>query len=171
MNEKSGIVIYQGENGKIELRTDMVGDTIWATQIQIGDLFGVDVRTVNEHLQNIFKSNELIEIPTIRKFRIVQNEGGRKIKREVNCYNLDAIIAVGYRVNSKKATQFRIWATGVLRQYLTRGYSLNQYKLEKSPKALLDLYTAMAAIDSKGPSGKFRGKITIKLTEDFDPRK
>ncbi|MDE1974941.1 MAG: virulence RhuM family protein [Patescibacteria group bacterium] len=168
---KDNIVIYQGESGEIELRADTKKDTIWATQAQIAELFDVDVRTVNEHVQNIFQSKELNEASTIRKFRIVQNEGVRKVKREVNCYNLDVIIAVGYRVNSKKATQFRIWATGVLRQYIISGYSLNRYKLEKSPSALFDLYNAMARIDSKGPGGKFRGKVTIKLTEDFDPRK
>ena len=101
----------------------------------------------------------------------VQQEGKRQIERQVDYYNLDVIISVGYRVKSKRGTQFRIWATGVLRQYLVRGFSLNNYRLEKSPKSLFDLYNAMARIDSKGPGGKFKGKVTIKLTEDFDPRK
>jgi hypothetical protein len=169
--KENNIVIYKNKNGEVELRADIEKDTIWATQAQVAKLFEVDIRTVNEHLKNIFSTGELSESSTIRKFRIVQNEGGRKVRRNINLYNLDVVIAVGYRVNSKTATQFRIWATGVLREYLKQGYSLNQYKLEKSPKALLDLYNAMARIDSKGPGGKFKGKITIKLTEDFDPRK
>ena len=93
------------------------------------------------------------------------------IKRQIECYNLDAIIAVGYRISSKKATQFRIWATNVLREYLKSGYSLNQYKLEKSPEALLDLYATMSSIESKGLGGKLRGKITFKMTQDFEPGK
>jgi len=89
----------------------------------------------------------------------------------VDYYNLDAIIAVGYRVSSKKATQFRIWATRVLREYLAGGFALNNYKLEKAPKALLELYTAMARIESSAKGGKMKGKVTLKLTEDFDPSK
>ena len=86
-------------------------ETFWLNQKRIAELFGVDVRTINEHLQNIYKTNELNRESTIRKIRIVQKEGSRDVGREVDFYNLDAIIAVGYRVNSYQATQFRIWAT------------------------------------------------------------
>ena len=99
----------------------------------------------------------------------VQKEAGRNVKRPIIVYNLDAIIAVGYLVNSKKATQFRIWAKSVLKEYLTRGYSLNKYKLEKSPGALLDLYSTMSSIESKVLGGKLRGKVTFKMTQDFEP--
>ena len=167
---ENNIVLYQSENGAVELRADIEKDTVWATQEQIAQLFEVTIPTINEHLKNIFESNELAEVSTIRKFRIVQNEGKRKVNRDTNCYNLDAIIAVGYRVNSKKATQFRIWATGILRDHLKNGYTLNKYKLDKSPEALMDLYTAMSLIESKGLGGKLRGKVTFKLTQDFESK-
>ena len=110
------IVVYQGKSGAIELKGDFKHENIWATQVQIARAFGVDVRTVNEHIKNIYKTEELQEKATIRNFRIVQNEGGRQVKREVNHYNLDMIISVGYRVNSTKATKFRQWASNVLKE-------------------------------------------------------
>ena len=168
---KNNIVIYEGENGEVELQADMKKDTIWATQAQISALFDVNIPAINEHLTNIFKTNELSSRATIRNFRIVQNEGGREVNRKVKHYNLDAIIAVGYRVNSKKATQFRVWATKVLRNYILSGYSLDVNKIKKSPKTLMKLYETMALIDSEGSVGRLKGKVTIKLTEDFDPRK
>jgi len=168
---KNDIAIYEGEDGKVELRADLEKDTIWATQEQIADIFSTTVPNISLHLKNIYKEGELTDAATIKKSLRVQKEGGRAVRRALDLYNLDAIIAVGYRVNSKKATQFRIWATNVLRQYVVNGYSLNHYKLEKSPNALFELYAAMARIDSKASGGKFRGKVTIKLTEDFDPRK
>ena len=96
----------------------------------MAELFGVDVRTVNEHLQNIFKSGELEKEATIRKIRIVQQEGSREVARELDFFHLDAIIAVGYRVNSYQATQFRIWATNTLREYITKGFVLNDDMLK-----------------------------------------
>ncbi len=165
---KNNIVIYEDKNGNVELRADIEKDTLWTTQKMMATLFDCSPDNVSLHLKNIFNDGELDESSVTEEFSVTASDGK---KYKVIHYNLDAIIAIGYRVNSKKATQFRIWATGVLRKYLTSGYSLNQYKLEKSPKALLDLYNAMALIDSKGPGGKFKGKITIKLTEDFDPRK
>ena len=166
--EKSEIVIYQTEKGDIELRADIKEDTVWATQIQIAELFDTTVPNINMHLDHIFTEGELDKNRTIKKNLIVQKEGGRAVKRQVDLYNLDSIIAVGYRVSSKKATQFRIWATNVLREHLKNGYSLNRYKLDKSPEALLELYAAMSAIESKGLGGRLRGKVTFKMTQDFD---
>jgi hypothetical protein len=168
---KDNIIIYENKNGTVELRADIEKDTIWATQAQMAQLFEIDIRTVNEHLKNIFITEELKEISTIRKFRIVQSEGGRKVRREVNLYNLDAVIAVGYRVNSKKATQFRIWATGVLREYLKQGYVLNRYRLDKAPEALKGLGDALALIESNKYPGKLKGKIIIKLTKNMESSK
>ncbi|HCY26063.1 TPA: hypothetical protein DIC38_00030 [Candidatus Nomurabacteria bacterium] len=102
--KKNKIIIYQSSSGAIELRGDVKNETIWATQAQIAEAFDVNVRTINEHIKNIFKTDELLEKATIRKFRIVQSEGNRKIERDINHYNLDMILSVGYRVNSKKAT-------------------------------------------------------------------
>ncbi len=100
----------------------------------MAELFGVDVRTVNEHLQNIYKTNELVMEATIRNFRIVQTEGTREVSREVDFYNLDAIIAVGYRVNSFQATQFRIWATKTLREFIIKGFVLDDERLKQGTR-------------------------------------
>ena len=116
-----------GENG-IEVR--VAEETVWLTQKLIAALFEVDVRTVSEHLQNIFASNELTEQATLRNFRTVQKEGGREVARNVACYNLDAIIAVGFRVNSTRATQFRQWVIGILRDFAIRGYVLDKERLK-----------------------------------------
>lgn len=165
--EKSEILIYQTEKGEIQLRADIKQDTIWATQAQIADLFDTTIPNISVHFKNIYDENELDKNQTIKENLIVQKEGGRAVKRQIDLYNLDAIIAVGYRVSSKKATQFRMWATRILREHLTKGYTLNQYKLEKAPEALMDLYTAMSLIESKGVGGKLKGKVTFKLTQDI----
>jgi hypothetical protein len=103
-------------------------------QKRMAELFGIGVQTINHHLQDIYKSNELNEIATIRKIRIVQIEGTREVSREVDFYNLDAIIAVGYRVNSREATQFRIWATQVLREYLIKGFVMDDERLKQGKR-------------------------------------
>ena len=116
MNTEDKLVIYQAADGAIELPVDAKLETIWASQRQIAEVFCVNVRTVNEHLGNIFDTEELDRGSTVRKFRIVRIEGEREVEREIDHYNLDAIISVGYRVNSKNATAFRKWATKTLRE-------------------------------------------------------
>ncbi|HLG03199.1 MAG TPA: virulence RhuM family protein, partial [Bacteroidia bacterium] len=106
----------------------------WLSQKKMAELFGADVRTVNEHLQNIYNTNELEREATIRKTRIVQKEGIRDVSRDVDFYNLDAIIAVGYRVNSRQATQFRIWATKTLREFIIKGFVLDDERLKQGPR-------------------------------------
>jgi hypothetical protein len=125
-------IIYQTKSGALELKGDFTRETVWATQAQIARAFEVDVRTINEHIKNIYKTEELNEAATIRKFRIVQNEGGRDVEREVLHYNLDLIISTGYRINSLKATKFRQWATKTLREHLTKGYTLNKKVILKN---------------------------------------
>ena len=115
----------------MKLRVLVEGETLWLTQKMMAELFDVDVRTISEHLQNIYDSGELDEISTVRKNRIVQKEGTRDVSREIEFYNLDAIIAVGYRVNSRRATQFRIWATQVLREYIIKGFVLDDERLKQ----------------------------------------
>ena len=114
MTEKNEIVIYTTPEGKETFEVNLKKETVWLSQKQMAGLFEKDVRTVNEHIKNIFKEGELEENSTIRKFRIVQKEGNRQVERIRSCYNLDVIISVGYRVNSKRGTQFRIWATNPL---------------------------------------------------------
>lgn len=122
------IFTSQANENTIEVRVE--DETVWLTQKLIAVLFGVDIRTVNEHLKNIYSEDELMEKTTIRKNRIVQKEGNREVSRGVLFYNLDAIISVGYRVNSLRATQFRQWATGVLRDFAIRGYVLDKERLK-----------------------------------------
>ena len=129
-NTEKRIEIYQGMEGEVVFEVDAEEETIWATQEQISRVFDTGLPTINYHLKNIYKTGELDEKRTIRKNRIVRTEGKRQVTREINTYNLDAIISVGYRVNSKKATKFRIWATSVLRRYLTDGVAVNQKRLE-----------------------------------------
>ena len=129
---KDNPIIYQTKSGALELRGDAKNETVWATQIQIAEAFGVDVRTVNEHIRNIYKTNELNMGATIRNFRIVRKEGSRTIERDITHYNLDLIISVGYRVNSKTATNFRIWATKMLKQHIVSGYTINRSRIAKN---------------------------------------
>ena len=132
MNEfNNSIIIYQPHTDQPAIDVRIEGETVWLSQRQMGELFGVDVRTISEHLSNIFSSGELEKEATIRKFRIVRREGTRNVTRSVEHYNLDAIISVGYRVKSATATQFRIWATKRLREYLVQGCSINQQRLEQ----------------------------------------
>ncbi len=130
----SHFVLYTTPNGDVKLDVFLQNETLWLTQKMMAELFGVDIRTISEHLQNVFKSGELSEEATIRKIRIVQQEGSREVSREVEFYNLDAIISVGYRVNSRRATQFRIWATQVLREYITKGFVLNDDRLKQGQR-------------------------------------
>lgn len=125
------ILLYSAPTGSVKIEVIYEGETFWLSQRKMAELFGVDVRTINEHLQNIFKSGELEVSATIRKFRIVQTEGNREVQREVEFYNLDAIIAVGYRVNSYQATQFRIWATRTLKEFIIKGFVLDDERLKQ----------------------------------------
>ena len=124
MNE---LVIYQ--NGEIELGISIKEETIWLTQKQIVELFDSSKANISEHIKAIFDSHELDRGSTVRKFRTVQKEGNREVSRDLEHYNLDVIISVGYRVNSIKATKFRQWATSVLKQYITNGYAINSEKI------------------------------------------
>jgi hypothetical protein len=134
------MLFYATPDGTVRVEVVFEGETFWLSQRKMSELFGVGVQTINHHLQEIYKSNELIDIATIRKFRIVQTEGIREVAREVDFYNLDAIIAVGYRVNSREATQFRIWATQVLREYLIKGFALDDERLKQGQRIGKDYF-------------------------------
>ncbi len=125
MNQEHEIVLYQIEDTKICVNVIFKDETFWLTQRAMAELFDVNVPAISKHLSNIFEEEELIKESTVSKMEIVQMEGKRKVKREQEFYNLDAIIAVGYRVNSKKATRFRQWATKTLKEYITKGFVLN----------------------------------------------
>jgi hypothetical protein len=130
---QSSIVLYQTEDGRTRIQCRFEAETIWLTQALIAELFQKDVRTINEHLVNIFEEGELSREATIRKFRIVRFEGAREVAREVEHYSLPAILAVGYRVRSQRGTQFRQWATARLSEYLVKGFTLDDERLENPP--------------------------------------
>lgn len=123
------VQIFTSPDGKAELTVALEQDTVWLSQAQMGELFGKDVRTINEHVINVFAEGELGRESTIRKFRIVRQEGRRQVRREIDHYNLDVIISVGYRVKSQRGVQFRQWANRVLKEHLVQGYTLNQRRL------------------------------------------
>lgn len=123
MNE---IVLYTPDELTEHIEVRINEETVWLNRQQIAVLFGRDVKTIGKHINNVFSEGELQKHSTVANFAIVQTEGGRRIKRQIEHYNLDVIISVGYRVKSKQGTQFRIWATNVLRDYLLKGYALNQ---------------------------------------------
>lgn len=129
--QNSNFILYAANDGMVKVEVIVQGETVWLTQKRMAELFSVDVRTISEHLRNIFNTNELEESATIRKFRTVQKEGTREVSRELDFYNLDAIIAVGYRVNSYKATQFRIWATQTLKEFIIKGFVLDDERLKQ----------------------------------------
>jgi len=139
IGNKGEIVIYQGKDGKAALEVTLQQETVWLSQVLMGQLFDKDRRTVSEHVNNIYKEKELQRDQTIRKFRIVQTEGKRQVERDVDFYNLDVIISVGYRVKSQRGTQFRIWASQVLKDHLIKGYSVNERRLREQNAHLAEL--------------------------------
>jgi hypothetical protein len=131
MKPKSELILYQTEDNRTRIEVRLENETVWLTQKLMAELFQKDVRTVNEHIQNIFEEGELMPEATIRNFRIVQPEGARQVTREIEHYSLDVIIAVGYRVKSHRGTQFRQWATQRLREYIVKGFTLDDERLKE----------------------------------------
>ena len=130
---QSSFVLYRTEDGRTRIQCRFENETIWLTQALIAELFQKDVRTINEHLVNIFEEGELSREATIRKFRIVRREGKREVTRDVEHYNLPTILAVGYRVRSHRGTQFRQWATARLSEYLVKGFTMDDERLKNPP--------------------------------------
>ncbi len=128
-------MLYTTPNGDVKLEVFIQDETLWLTQKAIATLLDVEVPAISKHLNNIYESGELVKEATISILETVQNEGSRQVKRKVEFYNLDAIISVGYRVNSSKATQFRIWATQVLKEYIIKGFAMNDVRLKQGDKA------------------------------------
>ena len=137
MPEKQKLAIYQAKDGSLELRKDAYRETIWANLDQIASLFGRDKSVISRHIKNIFKDEELEKNSTVAFFATVQKEGNRKVKRDIEFFNLDLILSVGYRVNSKIATQFRQWATKTLKEHITNGFTINPKRIEKNHQAFL----------------------------------
>jgi hypothetical protein len=128
----SSLILYQTEDGQTRIEVRLLDETVWLSQAQLCELFDKDKRTISEHIQNIYKEGELSPDSTVRKFRTVQTEGLREVARQVDFYNLDVIISVGYRVSSHRGTQFRIWATARLKEYLIKGFTLDDERLKQN---------------------------------------
>jgi len=169
---KGQFLVYEAEDGRVKIDVRLEDETVWLTQKLMADLFQVTVPTVNEHIKNIYNERELIPDATIRKFRIVQKEGRRNVTRMVDFYNLDMIISVGYRVKSHVATRFRIWATRHLREYIIKGFVLDDERL-KNPDQPFDYFDELLRRiqDIRTSERRFYQKITdIYATSiDYDP--
>ena len=129
--EKNEIVLFESRDGAVTLPVSVRDESVWLTRMQMADLFDVTPQNITIHLKKVYAAGELEREATSKDFLLVQTEGGRQITRSVNCYNLDAIISVGYRVNSTRATQFRIWATRILKDYIVRGYAINRERMRQ----------------------------------------
>lgn len=168
----SQIIIYRSESGAVKLDVRLDGDTVWLTQKMMAELYQVTIPTINEHIKNILIEGELDQVSTIRKFRIVQIEGNREVNREVDFYNLDMILSVGYRVKSALATQFRIWATKTLKEYIIKGFVLDDERL-KNPDQPFDYFEELTRRiqDIRTSEKRFYRKITdiYALSVDYDP--
>ena len=171
--KKDQILLYTTEDSDVKIDVFFQDETVWLTQKMMSELFDVDVRTVNEHLQNVYQEGELAKNATIRKFRIVQKEGNREVTRKINFYNLDAIISVGYRVNSVRATQFRIWATKTLREFIIKGFVLDDERLKNGRHFGKDYFDELLERirEIRASERRFYQKITDIYTQcsiDYD---
>ncbi|MDK2063812.1 RhuM family protein [Aliarcobacter butzleri] len=141
----SNIIVYN--DGELELKVSVEQESVWLNRNQIAELFGRDVKTIGKHISNVFDEKEVEKYSTVANFATVQNEGGRDVKRDIEYYNLDVIISVGYRVKSQKGVRFRQWATSILKNYIQNGYAINYHKITE--QKLFELENDMRVIKSK----------------------
>jgi hypothetical protein len=171
----SNILLYRTNQGEVKIEVIFNSETFWMSQKRMAILFGVDVRTINYHLGQIYESGELKEETTIRKIQIVQQEGERDVERSPLFYNLDAIIAVGYRVNSYQATQFRIWAIGILKEFIVKGFVLDDERLKQGRHFGKDYFDDLLQRirEIRTSERRYYQKITDVYAEcsaDYDPK-
>ena len=169
------VVLYQTDDGNVNVSVIYYDETFWLTQKAMADLFGVNVPIISKHLQNIYEDGELFKNSTISKMETVRIEGTRQVKRTLDYYNLDAIIAVGYRVNSIKATKFRQWATATLKEYMLKGFVLNDDMLKNGPKFGKDYFDELLEKikEIRASERRFYQKITdiyAQCSYDYDPK-
>ncbi len=160
---KSQIEIYKIENGNTEISVNLDGDTVWLSLNQMTELFQRDKSVISRHINNIFNENELERKSTVANFATVQNEGGREIERNIEYFNLDVIISVGYRVKSKRGTDFRIWANKILKDYLIKGYSLNKQRLIQQNEQLSELKKSVRILGNVLNQKELTGDESIGL--------
>lgn len=168
-DKQDSLIFYKSEDGNIQLNVKLEKDTVWLTQSQMSNLFGVDRTVIVRHIRNIYKSAELCEDATCAKNAQVQEEGRRTVRRTIPYYNLDMIISVGYRVNSKNATQFRIWATSILKQYLIKGYAINDQRLQQLGEVIRIMKRTQNELDAKQVLSVIENYSTaLTLLDDYD---
>ena len=162
----NSIEIYQSDDGQVHLELRLEQESLWLTQAQISELFGTSTDNVSLHLKNIYSDQELVERATTEDFLVVRKEGKRQVQRNLKHYSLDAIISVGYRVNSSRATQFRIWATHTLKQHLVQGYTVNQRRLqergiefEQAVRLLSHTLTNQQLVNPEGEATELFGQL------------
>lgn len=177
------LIIYQNKSGEIEFKGDFQKETLWASLQQIADLFEIDKSGISRHIKNIYKTQELQKKSTVAIFATVQKEGNRKVRREIEFFNLDLILSVGYRVNSKKATVFRQWATKTLRQYILDGYAINKKRLLETKERFKELQETISFLQEKSKHKLLIGQEqellsllgryskTLTLLEKYDKEK
>lgn len=165
MDKKGEILFYKTEDGKSQLDVRLEDETIWLNQYQLADLLKTDRTSIQKHISNIYKSRELSEKSTCAKFAQVQKEGNRVVTREIQYYNLDMIISVGYRVNSKRGTQFRIWATQTLKDHLIKGYTINEKRLQEQQKKWKELQQTVEFLKTTVGKKELTSKETHGLLE------
>lgn len=169
------ILLYATPSGAVKVEVLYEDETFWLNQKRLAELFGVEVATINYHLKEIYQSGELEASATIRKILIVQTEGSRSVKREVDFYNLDVIIAVGYRVNSIEATQFRIWSTQTLKEYIIKGFVMDDERLKLNKRFGKDYFNELLERirEIRASERRFYQKVTDIFKEcsiDYDPK-
>lgn len=164
IGEQNGsIVLYTTPEGNTQLEVKLENETVWLSQHQMAMLFGVEENNITYHIQKIVKSGELLREATTQKIRVVRVEGTRRVARTIDFYNLDMIISVGYRVNSRNATQFRIWATSVLKQYLVKGYAIDQRRLDNynELKEIVRLMSRAVSLQEKMSGDEYNGLFSV----------
>ncbi len=164
--ESSDIKIYQTDDGQTEIQVKFENETVWLSQRQMAQLFEKDIDTIGLHLKNIYQSGELEEFVTAEESSVLQKEGNRQVKRKVKVYNLDAIISVGYRVNSKRGIQFRKWANKILKQYLLKGYVINNQRLKQQNEQLKELQDSVKML---GSVINYKALTNDKQPGDYSP--
>jgi len=170
---KSDIIIYQTEDGKTHIDVRLEDETVWLTQSGMAELFQITKQNVSLHLKNVYNEKELVREATVKEYLTVQKEGGRAVKRRIDYYNLDVIIAVGYRVKSHRGTHFRKWATSMLREYLVKGFVINDKRLKEGKNLGADYFDELLERirDIRASEKRFYRKITdiYSLSIDYDP--
>lgn len=171
MPNDHAVEIYQSKDGETQVTVRFEQESVWLNRHQLAELFGRDVKTIGKHLANVYREGELEKAATVANFATVQTEGSRQVERQIEHYNLDVIISVGYRVKSLQGTQSRIWATQRLKDYLVKGYALNQQRFEKNAdtlrQALALIKKAAQSPELNSDGGRGLVEIVSRYTQTF----